>query len=66
MIGVTGAVFFALQLFGPAFAPLASALGTSSLMLSVLVGAAQNILSKSSKYSLFDRKSTFILYGTTF
>merc|ERR1711982_241985 len=28
--------------------------GTTPLMLAVLVGAAQNILSKSSKYSLFD------------
>lgn len=54
MIGVTGAVFFALQLFAPAFAPIAAAIGTTPLMLSVLVGAAQNILSKSSKYSLFD------------
>jgi AAA family ATP:ADP antiporter len=54
MIGVTGAAFFTLQLFGPAFAPIAAALGTTPLMLSVLVGAAQNILSKSSKYSLFD------------
>lgn len=54
MIGVTGAVFFALQLFAPAFVPLAAALGTTPLMLSVLVGAVQNILSKSSKYSLFD------------
>jgi AAA family ATP:ADP antiporter len=31
-----------------------AALGTTPLMLAVLVGAAQNILSKSSKYSLFD------------
>jgi AAA family ATP:ADP antiporter len=54
MIGVTGAVFFALQLFAPAFVPLAAALGTTPLMLSVIVGAMQNILSKSSKYSLFD------------
>ncbi|GFH57937.1 hypothetical protein CTEN210_14413 [Chaetoceros tenuissimus] len=54
MIGVTGAAFFALQLFAPAFVPIAAALGTTPLMLSVLVGAAQNILSKSSKYSLFD------------
>lgn len=54
MIGVTGACFFLLQLFAPAFAPIASALGTTPLMLLVLVGAAQNILSKSSKYSLFD------------
>mmetsp|Transcript_21618 Transcript_21618/g.30287 ORF Transcript_21618/g.30287 Transcript_21618/m.30287 type:complete len:579 (+) Transcript_21618:94-1830(+) len=54
MIGVTGAGFFALQLFAPAFAPVAAALGTTPLMLAVLIGAAQNILSKSSKYSLFD------------
>jgi AAA family ATP:ADP antiporter len=54
MIGVTGAAFFALQLFAPVFAPLAASLGTTPLMLAVLVGAAQNILSKSAKYSLFD------------
>lgn len=54
MIGVTGAIFFMLQLFAPAFVPVAAALGTTPLMLAVMVGAAQNILSKSSKYSLFD------------
>lgn len=54
MIGVTGISFFALQLFGPAFAPLVAKLGTTPLMLAVFAGAAQNILSKSSKYSLFD------------
>ena len=54
MIGVTGLAFFSLQLFAPAFAPLAASLGTTPLMLAVLAGAAQNILSKSSKYSLFD------------
>jgi len=54
MIGVTGAVFFALQLFAPTFAPIAASLGTTPLMMAVMVGAVQNILSKSSKYSLFD------------
>lgn len=29
-------------------------LGTSPLMAAVIVGAAQNILSKAAKYSLFD------------
>ena len=53
-IGVTGLIFFALTIFSSTFAPVAAALGTSPLMLAVLVGAAQNILSKSSKYSLFD------------
>eukprot|EP00568_Trieres_chinensis_P007430 CAMPEP_0183291648 /NCGR_PEP_ID=MMETSP0160_2-20130417/992_1 /TAXON_ID=2839 ORGANISM="Odontella Sinensis, Strain Grunow 1884" /NCGR_SAMPLE_ID=MMETSP0160_2 /ASSEMBLY_ACC=CAM_ASM_000250 /LENGTH=584 /DNA_ID=CAMNT_0025452483 /DNA_START=116 /DNA_END=1870 /DNA_ORIENTATION=+ len=54
MIGVTGLGFFALNIFAPTFVPVAAALGTTPLMLAVLVGAAQNILSKSSKYSLFD------------
>merc|ERR1740139_868663 len=54
MIGVTGISFFALQLFGSALAPLITTLGTTPLMLGVFAGAAQNILSKSSKYSLFD------------
>jgi len=54
MIGVTGLAFFALNIFAPTFAPVAAKLGTTPLMLAVLVGAAQNILSKSSKYSLFD------------
>lgn len=54
MIGITGLIFFALNLFSGTFSPLAAMLGTTPLMLSVLVGAAQNILSKSSKYSLFD------------
>lgn len=54
MIGVTGLAFFTLNIFAPTFAPIAASLGTSPLMLAVLVGAAQNILSKSSKYSLFD------------
>jgi len=54
MIGVTGLGFFALTIFAPQFAPVAAALGTTPLMLAVLVGAVQNIMSKSSKYSLFD------------
>jgi len=54
MIGVTGISFFALQVFGSYFAPIATKLGTTPLMLAVFAGTAQNILSKSSKYSLFD------------
>jgi AAA family ATP:ADP antiporter len=54
MIGVTGLSFFATNQFAPALAPLAALAGMTPLMLSVLLGAAQNILSKSSKYSLFD------------
>lgn len=54
MIGVTGLAFFALNIFSGFFAPITALLGTTPLMLAVLVGAAQNILSKSAKYSLFD------------
>lgn len=54
MIGVTGLSFFALNYFTGIFAPVAAALGTTPLMMAVIVGAAQNILSKSSKYALFD------------
>jgi ATP:ADP antiporter, AAA family len=54
MLGATGLSFFALNMFPAFFAPLTSTLGTTPLMLAVLVGAAQNILSKSAKYSLFD------------
>jgi AAA family ATP:ADP antiporter len=51
---VTGAMFFSLTLFPAVFAPITASLGTTPLMLAVFVGAAQNILSKGSKYSLFD------------
>jgi len=54
MIGVTGVMFFSLTLFSGFFTPVAAAFGMTPLMLAVFVGAAQNILSKSSKYSLFD------------
>eukprot|EP00578_Thalassiosira_sp_NH16_P010035 CAMPEP_0181121002 /NCGR_PEP_ID=MMETSP1071-20121207/24488_1 /TAXON_ID=35127 /ORGANISM="Thalassiosira sp., Strain NH16" /LENGTH=577 /DNA_ID=CAMNT_0023205757 /DNA_START=187 /DNA_END=1920 /DNA_ORIENTATION=- len=54
MIGVTGLIFYSLTLFAPFFEPIAQTLGTTPLMLAVVVGAAQNILSKSAKYSLFD------------
>lgn len=50
----TGCVFFSLILKPGLWAPLAGALGTTPLMLAVLVGAAQNIATKSTKYALFD------------
>eukprot|EP00741_Cyanophora_paradoxa_P005851 tig00000113_g5669.t1 len=63
----TGLAFFALVVFGQQLAPLTTAalglslaplttaaLGVTPLFLAVLVGAAQNIMSKSCKYSLFD------------
>ena len=54
VIAATGGLFFGLLLFNTQLAPLVTALGTTPLMLAVVVGALQNIFSKSAKYSLFD------------
>lgn len=54
ILGVTGVGFFCLTLFSEALSPYIAAIGTTPLIAAVLIGAAQNIMSKSSKYSLFD------------
>lgn len=54
VLGVTGVGFFSLILFSETVSPFIAALGTTPLIAAVIIGAAQNILSKSSKYSLFD------------
>ena len=54
MIGLTGTAFFALTIFSSTFAPVATSLGTTPLMLAVIIGAMQNILSKSSKVRRVD------------
>jgi len=51
---ITGLVFFALVLFSEPLTPALASLGMTPLYAAVLVGAAQNVFSKSSKYSLFD------------
>ena len=51
---VTGAGFFAFVIFRDNLAGMIALLGTTPLMLAVLFGMAQNIMSKSTKYSLFD------------
>ena len=51
---ITGIVFFSLVLFSDALTPSLAAFGLTPLFAAVLVGAAQNIFSKASKYSLFD------------
>ena len=51
---ITGAGFFAFMLFGHQMEGAVALLGTTPLMLAVIFGMAQNIMSKSSKYSLFD------------
>jgi ATP:ADP antiporter, AAA family len=51
---ITGVLFFALVLASGPLTPSLAALGLTPLYAAVLVGAAQNIFSKGSKYSLFD------------
>lgn len=54
MILVTGVGFFTFIIFKDSLAALVAMMGTTPLMMAVVVGQAQNILSKSTKYSLFD------------
>lgn len=51
---ITGILFFALVLFSDPLTPALAGIGFTPLYAAVLVGAAQNVFSKSSKYSLFD------------
>lgn len=54
VLGITGVGFFSLILFSGTVSPFIATLGTTPLIAAVMIGAAQNILSKSAKYSLFD------------
>lgn len=54
VLGVTGLGFYATNMFPSISTPLASMFGTTPLFLAVMIGSVQNIMSKSSKYSLFD------------
>jgi AAA family ATP:ADP antiporter len=52
VILITGIIFFALVLSGNTFSAPLAALGMTPLLAAVYVGAAQNIFSKASKYSV--------------
>ncbi len=51
---VTGVGFFSFVIFKDSLSGLIAMFGTSPLVLAVLFGQAQNIMSKSTKYALFD------------
>lgn len=51
---LTGVGFFGFVIFKEPLAPFLSTYGTTPLMIAVIFGTAQNIMSKASKYSLFD------------
>jgi len=54
MIGLTGAILFYFIIYGESANMVAGILGTTALSFTVYFGAIQNILSKSTKYALFD------------
>lgn len=51
---ITGIAFFSFVVFRDSLTGLIAMFGSTPLFLAVMFGAAQNIMSKSSKYSLFD------------
>jgi len=51
---LTGVFFFGLVLFSEPLTPTLAAMGATPLFAAVIIGAAQNVFSKSAKYSLFD------------
>lgn len=51
---LTGGAFFGFVIFRDSLGGFISHFGTTPLMLAVVFGMAQNIMSKSAKYSLFD------------
>ena len=54
MVLVTSAIFFFVVWEGTAHDPMTPLLGTTVVMVAVIVGQIQNVLSKGTKYSLFD------------
>lgn len=59
---LTGAGFFGFMLFGDYLTGFVAFFGTTPLMMAVVFGTIQNIMSKSAKYSLFDptKEMTYI------
>jgi AAA family ATP:ADP antiporter len=53
-IAITGGVFFGFILFKDISSPILAGAGVSVTYAAMMVGAAQNLLSKGTKYSLFD------------
>jgi AAA family ATP:ADP antiporter len=53
-VAITGGLFFAFLLFSDITSPILAGIGVGVTYAAMMVGAVQNILSKGTKYSLFD------------
>ncbi|NGX58688.1 MAG: ADP,ATP carrier protein 1 [Chlamydiae bacterium] len=51
---ITGIAFFSFIIFRDNLSGMIASMGTNPVFLAVIIGAVQNIMSKSTKYSLFD------------
>ena len=54
VLAVTGLAFFAFVIFNHQLSGIVAMLGSTPLMLAVLFGMIQNVMSKATKYSMFD------------
>ncbi|WP_085784048.1 Npt1/Npt2 family nucleotide transporter [Candidatus Nucleicultrix amoebiphila] len=54
VLAITGGLFFSFILFGDYLATVTQFLSLTPLMMAVLIGSTQQVLSKCSKYSMFD------------
>lgn len=54
VLAITGLGFFAFMIFNDQLAGFIAMFGTTPLMLAVLFGTVQNVMSKATKYSMFD------------
>jgi ATP:ADP antiporter, AAA family len=54
MILITSMIFFGVIMYSNEYSPTTMILGTTMVMVAVLTGLVQNVLTKSTKYSLFD------------
>jgi len=54
VLGITGLAFFAFVIFRDQLSGMVAMLGTTPLMMAVVFGMIQNVMSKATKYSMFD------------
>ena len=54
ILGATGIIFFGFVIFEKELLPLTVMLGLTPALFAVIIGGIQNVLSKSTKYALFD------------